>query len=335
MPASSAFVYLRGYATAVPSRRVPVATVLAEEHERVQRQLEPLTAGLRERLLAQLGIETLPVHDGAPSELALTAVERALSTGELDARSIDLVIDFSTMPGDHPGIWSLAHRVQALLPDGRAEALGVHGSGCAGFHVALRTAIARLAAGATTALLVSADRVPAGGRVCLPISVMSDAGCALVLSRQAPTRGPRVRLRGVALATVGVLHDILRVAGSPHAIEIDAERFERQVLPIHYVLCQRVLTQALRESGRTLAELNALIYPNTTALDRQGLLRALGLEPTRLVGPGPLHHGHAFAADMFVNLPPLAGLARGAIAWLAAGSGFTWGAAIADVEPAA
>jgi hypothetical protein len=62
--------------------------------------------------------------------------------------------------------------------------------------------------------------------------------------------------------------------------------------------------------------------------------RALEFDQKLLLGPGPRNTGHAFANDLLINGDSLFKLntpeGRVHSAWLAAGSGFTWGAAIID-----
>jgi hypothetical protein len=88
----------------------------------------------------------------------------------------------------------------------------------------------------------------------------------------------------------------------------------------------------LRAANRSAETVTGLVYPNTSALDREQVLRALPLPQARLYGPGPAQLGHTLGNDMIVNLPPL-WTADGpgpdeTTALIAVGSGFTWGASI-------
>jgi hypothetical protein len=118
-------------------------------------------------------------------------------------------------------------------------------------------------------------------------------------------------------------------------MRIDGQTFERQVLPVHFVLLHRLLARALRRVSLDLSNLRAFVYPNTTELDRKSIARGFQLDEALLVGPGPSRHGHAFASDLLINAESLlrseSEETRGPSAWLAAGSGFTWGAAIIEV----
>ena len=328
-------IYLRGIGTALPPERISVAAVLRQEGDRYERQMAALTPAFRRRLEAGLGIDEVAIHRGSSSSLALEAVARAVEHAGIRPSEIDAIIDFGTWPGDYPAIWCLANQIQAELGSPRATPLGVHGSGCAGLHLALRVAEAwlrRPADGPRHALLVASDCVPVGGRVSLPVSIMGDAASALVISTDPGPSRPVVRLGAVATTTVGTHHALLRAEGAPPRIEVDAAAFEASILPIHFVMCQRVLQRALSHADHGIDNLGALVYPNTTALDRQSVARALSIPPDRVCGPGPATLGHAFANDLVINLPHFATLSiPTAIGLLAVGSGFTWGASVLHV----
>jgi 3-oxoacyl-[acyl-carrier-protein] synthase III len=164
---------------------------------------------------------------------------------------------------------------------------------------------------------------------------MGDAASAVVLSAGPALTGPRIVVRAVTTTTLGTHHALVRAAGCPPRIEVDAAAFERNILPVHFVMCERVLSRALDQAGIRREAISHLVYPNTSALDRSSVARALGFPPEALTGPGPRHLGHAFASDLLLNLPERTTLEPGTtVALLGVGSGFTWGAAILDVEPA-
>jgi len=154
----------------------------------------------------------------------------------------------------------------------------------------------------------------------------------VVLARgdQAPENAPRIS--GLACSTLGTYQEVIRLDGHPPQLQIDGHRFESKVLPLHFVMSQRVLSRALARAHQRIEDIDALVYPNTTALDRESVIRALGIRPERLSGPGPAELGHVFASDMVINLPSSS--PTGApdparcTALLAVGSGFTWGACI-------
>ncbi len=321
-------------AAVLPPSRMPLSAVIAAESDRYRTQLEALSPHFRRRIVAGLGIESVGVHDRVASTLAAEAGRRALERAQVSAEEVRLILDYSTLAGDYPGLWSLANKVQADLGCADAAALTTSGSGCAGLHLGLRVALAMMQSDPAldVALLVASDCVGDRGRACLPISILGDGASAIVLGRgdRAPATAPRIL--GLACSTLGAYQEVIRLDGSPPQLQIDGHRFESKVLPLHFVMSQRVLARALARAQKRVEDIDALVYPNTTALDRESVVRALGIAPERLSGPGPSELGHVFASDMVINLPP--SLPTGTpdpaqcTALLAVGSGFTWGACI-------
>ncbi|MFC1641193.1 hypothetical protein ACFL5O_00695 [Myxococcota bacterium] len=286
-----------------------------------------------DRIAQGLGIEAVHVHGSRPSELGLAAARGALAQAQADAEGVGLIIDCSTLPGDHSLPWSLANLLAHELGCREVMAFSTQGAGCAGLLVALRVANALLTREPRLgpALLVASDCVPAGGRSCLPISVMGDASSAVVLgaaSSEHQRKAPR--LLSVVTSTLGAHHAVVTGHGCPPLLKIDGRAFEDRILPLHFVMCRRILLRALSGAGRRWEDIAHLVYPNTSLLDRDSVVRALGLTHSQLCGPGPQHLGHAFASDLVLNFPsPCPPLdARQCLGLLAAGSGFTWGAAI-------
>lgn len=326
-------LFVLGTATVVPDDRVGVDEVRRDEGERWERQLGALSPSVRRRVESGLGITSVRTMAAPPSEAGRAAAARALDAAGIEPTAVDAVIDFSTLPGDHPGVWSLAHKLQAELGCHDALPMSVNGSGCAGFFVALRVAGALLATESPqgAALLVASDRVAAKGRCSLPISIMGDAASAVVVSLQPPAHHACARVTGLCTTTLGVHHDIVVLQGSPPLIEVDTAAFEAKILPLHFLMCHRVLGRALSQARRQLEELSALAYPNTTQLDRESVARALDLAPSMLTGSGLTTQGHAFASDLIINLPRFwDGWDGDCAAVLGVGSGFTWGACILE-----
>jgi 3-oxoacyl-[acyl-carrier-protein] synthase III len=327
-------IFLLGAAAAVPDGSLSVETVVQAERKRYVAQLEALSPRLRERVTAGLGIRAVRVHDGPPSTLGLRAAGAALSRAQIDPSRVRLVVDFSTLPGDEPGLWSLAVRLQGELGCTEAAVLSAQGSGCAGLHLALRAAGALMRAEPEldVALLVASDCVRSAGRVCLPVSILGDAASALVLSRAPAPSRQTPRIASIATSTLGTYHDVIALRGDPPTIQIDGHAFESQILPLHFVMCARLLGRALAGAHCEPERVSQLVYPNTTCADRKSVRRALNLPHAQLSGPGLEQLGHAFASDMVINLPPQWSPEQlgpeACTALIAVGNGFTWGACI-------
>jgi 3-oxoacyl-[acyl-carrier-protein] synthase III len=312
--------------------------VLESEKPAYDEQIAALSEPFRTRLLDGLGIESVATFGSQSSKEAAERVARtALERASLAPKALDLIIDYSTLATDCPRIWSLAHYLQGRFEANNALALGAYGSGCAGLHLALILANNLFIAQPSInyALLVAADRAPEGGRCCLPVSIMADAATALVVGRAKDSGRRFGRVRSVQIQQIGGLADLLVVEPSPCRMRIDAKAFERQVLPVHFVMLNRLISRVLRATGIDSTKLSTYVYPNTTALDRQSLARSLKVEDANFLGPGQSHLGHAFANDLVINAESYLLNAKDGPssygAWVAAGSGFTWGAAIIEV----
>lgn len=323
----------------IPEARQSIEAVRAAEADQFERQLAALPANFRGKLEANLGISRLAVFPGRPSELGMRAARKALEAAQVEPKQLDLIVDFSTLPGDRPGLWSLANHLQAELGADQAAGFSVHGGGCAGLHVALSAACAFLKARErpSLALLVAADCAGNYGRASLPISVMGDGAAALVVGTKHFSRPAAPRIAAIQTATLGALQDIVTLRGVPPRIEVDGMGFIKSVLPIHFIMTSRVLQRALAQANCKIQDLDWVSYPNTTLLDRSSVARALGIELTQLSGPGPAELGHAFASDLIINCPqPLFSADRTGVhyaALVAVGSGFTWGACILESNP--
>jgi len=321
---------------ALPAERVALDTILEHEASRTEAQLGALSEPFRARLWSNLGIETVLCDSVTPSRSrGQDAATRALEAAGIAGKDIGLIIDFTTFAEDTSPLASLANELQHALNATNAFVFGTRGAGCCGFHVALRIAQSFFASdpGLDYALLVASDRACASGRVCLPISVMADAASAVVIAR--PGRASRRigLIRAVMTQTVGRFSGVIGTELGIPRVTVDPA-FETQILPLHFVVLSRLLAKALRVAELSRADISALVYPNTTELDRRSVARALEFEERQLLGPGPRDLGHAFANDLLINAkewfhadPQASGVHS---AWLAAGSGFTWGAAIID-----
>lgn len=339
MNSGSLPLHIVAYGLSVPTTTRSVSRVFELEAERVATQLAALSAPFRERLIPQLGLTEIAREETSCSrQRGRLAAEQAMARAEVNPRKVGVIIDYSTYAVDTAVLWSLGHDIQHHIQAPNAVVVGVRGSGCCGLHLALRTAQAFLqsAPSSCVALLIASDRAPDIGRVCLPVSVMSDAASALVVTPVDSPLSAIACVRAVALQSSGRYVDVLTSTHDPPTISIDAAAFEQQLTPLHFVALNRVLSRSLEASHVSRSDISALVYPNTTLLDRQSACRALNFDPKLLVGPGPSKLGHAFANDLIINAQGLleSHLAdsRRFSAWLAAGSGFTWGSAIVETS---
>jgi len=329
-------VRLAATACRLPATVEPVDAVMAREQGRIAETLSVLSPPLRQRLLAGLGLERVRVCGAGeePYDLVLAAARDAIDRAGFRGKEVDLVIDYSTVSGNAGINAPLAHRLSADL-GAQALSLNFAFTGCAGFHVAVKLALAlmRTDGRLRTAVLVAGDSPPPGSRSLLPITIQGDAGSAAVLVRDG-TAGPT--LVDVEVLTLGHLHSLItlerRADGQP-AIRVDAARLEQNLMPIYYLYFHRLATAVLRAAGLGMDAIDHVIHANLSQSDRDGLARALGVPPSRVCTRGMREYGHTFASDLVLNYTELqqAGAIRPG-QWLlftAAGAGFTWGVTLA------
>ena len=328
-------VRIAGAAYAVPPETETVADVLERERCRVDAVLAPLSETSRRRAMEGLGLERVRVSGSrSPYELVRESAARALEQAALAPRRVDLILDYSTLPGEESQYVSFANRLSADLGAEGSLNLTFKAGGCAGLHLAMKTAIGWMGADPQirSALLVCGDTAPAGSRSMLPITVQGDAGSALVLRRDT-AEGPTVL--AVEVQTAGYLHDAIRLAESDGRLEIrvDSLRMENEVMPVYYLNLLRLVSKALGQASLGVSDVDHFIYSNISQRDRDGFRRMLGLPEGALPTTAMAEYGHTFASDLIVNYADLrraGGIHPGQVLLFAsAGIGFAWGVTLA------
>ncbi len=254
-------VRIASAAYSVPPDIEEVETVLRRERIRVEATLAPLSSHARQRALEGLGLSRLRICcRKQPYDLALEASVKAMEEAGIEARDINLIVDYSTFTGENSQHVSFAHKLSAELGAETSLNLSFKAGGCGALHLALKTALGLMSTDESiqTALLVTGDAPPMGNRTLLPITVQGDAGSALVLRRQG-TEGPL--LLGVEVMTLGHLHDAIALIvtdGHPE-IKVDSVRIEGEVMPIYYLNLLRLVQKVLAASSLSLPSGSASI----------------------------------------------------------------------------
>ncbi len=330
-------VRLAGAAYAVPEMVESVHDILDRERERVEAALSVVSPALRQRVTTQLGIERVRCCGlQPPYELMKAAAATALERAGVRGSDVDLIIDYSTLPGSAELYAPLGPR---LSTDINAEAslnISLKFGGCAGMHMAMKQAMALMASDGRlrVALLVAADSPPPGSRSLMPITVQGDAGSAIVL-RAGGDRGPAIVTTEVL--TVGALHQVItlatRAGGMDLELRVDAAQTEESVVPVYYLHFHRLVQRALATAGIRISDVDHVIYSNLSASDRDGFVRAMGLAPGKNRPTAMAEFGHTFASDLAINYCDLvrdrAILPGQWLLFAAAGIGFTWGVTLA------
>jgi 3-oxoacyl-[acyl-carrier-protein] synthase-3 len=328
-------VRIAAAAYAVPPDGETVEAVLERERDRVRTTLAPLSAQARQKAAEGLGLRRVRVCGSKqPYDLVLEAAATAIAETGIAGKDINLILDYSTFPGENSQYLSLAHKLSAELGAETSLNLSFKAGGCGALHLAIKTAMGWMSTDESiqNALLVTGDTAPAGNRSLLPVTVQGDAGSAVIL-RRGGTDGPL--LLGVEAMTLGHLHDAIAVVKNNGHLEIkvDAMCIENEVMPIYYLNLYRLVQKVLEGAGLNLSEVDHFIYSNISQRDRDGFRRMVGL-PEGGLPPTPMaEYGHTFASDLVINYVHMRRervIRPGQLLLFAsAGIGFTWGVTLA------
>jgi 3-oxoacyl-[acyl-carrier-protein] synthase III len=328
-------VRIASTAYAVPPCVETVEAVMERERTRIETALAPLGEQARKKALAGLGLSRVHVCGSKqPYDLIREAAAAALAEAGLGGPDIHLIIDYSTLPGEGSQYTSFAHKLSVDLGAEDSLNLSFKTGGCAGLHLALKTALAWMSMDDSirTAVLVTGDTPPEGNRSLLPVTVQGDAGSAVVLRRQV-SNGPR--LLGVEVMTLGHLHDAIALTTTDGRLEIrvDAARIENEVMPIYYLNLLRLIDKALTKASLKLTDVDHFIYSNISHRDREGFRRMLELPEASLPPTAMPDYGHTFASDLVINYTDLRRegriLPEQVLLFASVGIGFTWGVTLA------
>ena len=353
-------VRIAAAAYAVPPDDEAVEAVFERERTRVERSLAPLSPESRRKAVEGLGLNRVRVcGDGQLYTLVLEAASKALVDAGITPRDINLIIDYSTWAseswssesvsgesvsgassssGNSRGL-SFAHRLSADLGAETSMILSFKVGGCAGLHVAIKTALGWMATDESiqTVLLVTGDAAPHGNRSLLPVTMHGDAASAVILRREgvesSSTQGPL--LLAVEAMTLGHLQKaITMVRTNGHLdIVVDALCMEREVRPIYFLNLLLMVNKALAASSLSLKDIDHFIYSNLSLRDREGFCKMVGLPKGSLPSVPMAEYGHTFASDLVINYVHMRreGLIRPGqlLLFASAGIGFTWGVTIA------
>jgi 3-oxoacyl-[acyl-carrier-protein] synthase III len=338
-------VRIAAAAYAVPPDDEAVEAVLERERTRVETTLSVLSPESRRKAIEGLGLNRVRIcGDKRLYDLVAEAASKAIAEAGITARDINLILDFSTWSSESgsdknsQGL-SFAHRLSGDLGAETAMILSFKVGGCAGLHVAIKTALGWMATddGIQTVLLITGDAAPQGNRSLLPITMHGDAASAVILRREgaqnSSTQGPL--LLGVEAMTLGHLQNaITMVRTNGHLdIVVDVLCMEREVMPVYFLNMLLVVNKALAAASLNLNDIDHFIYSNISRRDREGFGKMLGLPKGSLPQTPMAEYGHTFASDLVINYVNMRreGLIRPGqlLLFASAGVGFTWGVTIA------
>jgi 3-oxoacyl-[acyl-carrier-protein] synthase-3 len=328
-------VRIASAAYAVPLEGEDVSAVLERERDRVRTTLAPLSPQARQKAAEGLGLSRVRVCGSEqPYDLVLEAASSAIAEAGIAGRDVNLILDYSTFPGENSQYLSIAHKLSSDLGAETSLNLSFKAGGCGALHLAIKTALGWMSTDESiqTALLVTGDTAPAGNRSLLPVTVQGDAGSAVIL-RRGGAEGPL--LLGVEAMTLGHLHNAIALIKTNGHLEIkvDAACIENDVMPIYYLNLYRLVQKVLDASGLSLKDVDHFIYSNISQRDRDGFRRMVGLPEGGLLLTPMAEYGHTFASDLVINYVHMRREGRiqpgQVLLFASAGIGFTWGVTLA------
>ena len=328
-------VRIASAAYAIPPGDEAVEAILQRERTRVETTLAPLSPQARLKAMEGLGLSRVHVcGDKQPYDLVLESASMAIAEAGMASKNIDLILDYSTFPGENSQHLSFAHKLSAELGAETSLNLSFKAGGCGALHLAIKTVIGWMCTDDSiqTALLVTGDAAPPGNRSLLPITVQGDAASAVILRRDV-AEGPL--LLGVEAMTLGHLHDAIALVDANGHVEIkvDAVGMENEVMPIYYLNLFRLIQKVLAASSLSLTDIDHFIYSNISRRDREGFRRMVGLPEGGLPPTPMVDYGHTFASDLVINYVHMRreGQIRPGqlLLFASAGIGFTWGVTLA------
>jgi 3-oxoacyl-[acyl-carrier-protein] synthase-3 len=328
-------VRIAAAAYAIAPEEEAVDAILRREEARIERALSPLNPESRRKAVEGLGMDRVRVcGENKLYDLVLDAASRAVSEAGIAGQDINLILDYSTWSTESTQGLSFAHRLSVDLGAETSMILSFKVGGCAGLHVAIKTALGWMATDENirTVLLVTGDAAPEGNRSLFPITIHGDAGSAVILRREG-AQGPL--LLDVKAMTLGHLQNAITMArtnGKPDIV-VDGLCMEREVMPVYFLNMYMVIDQALAAAKLSLKDIDHFIYSNISRRDREGFGKIVGLPKGSLPVTAMAEYGHTFASDLVINYVDLRreGLIRPGqlLLFASAGIGFTWGATIA------
>jgi 3-oxoacyl-[acyl-carrier-protein] synthase-3 len=302
---------------------------------RAARDIEALAAGglleSRPAALRDLGFARAYVagteDEEAPHALACEAARAALDDAGLQPKNVDLLIWAGARPESHvkpraateagaaDGVFDSFRYVSGWLQEqlglDNAEVLATAQQGCATMFSALRTARAILLAepGRRHALCVGADALPRGARREILYNVISDAACAVVVSRECA----QDRWIGYRQISRGYYWD-------------PVER-RHEIAAAYFPLAKRTIDDLLEAHDLRPQDIDVVVPTGVSRASWEILLRLVGIPGERMRG-APEPYGHTILADSFIHLQHLrksAALARGArVLMFTYGFGSSW-----------
>ena len=256
--------------------------------------------------LEELGFERVhvcdPTHD--VGWLALESARRAMAEAGVEAAEIDVVIWASALAETHvqnPGLAAgrpieellgrfsyRASWLQEELQLDHARVTAVAQQGCAGMFSALSTAHALLVSDPSlrNILCVGVDALPEGAPREILYNLISDAACAVVLSRQ----NLQCRWRSFHQVSKGYYWNIIEK--------------QKEIIASYFPTSRAVIRELLDKAGIGAADIRWILPTGVSKSSWDILANIASLDSNRIYR-APANFGHTIAADNLLHLESL------------------------------
>jgi 3-oxoacyl-[acyl-carrier-protein] synthase-3 len=293
---------------------ISAACCVPEKRHTVRELFQEEGLDLSAEAAARLGIEQVPLCDSHQgSELAIAAALEALQRAGVSGADVDVVVDYMIWPQKWMvPVWNMSGEVQKEFGAEKAFTVGFSGGGATNFLVALNFAAAMLEADDKMkfALLVAGDVTIPGSRILnpdSPVSVMGDAGSAVLLQRGAPGHV----VLGTEILSDGLNHDVCYIPGgclanpedpALYRMILDKPRYD--AAPKHASMLQ-MAKAVLDKTGVKLEDVKYVIYTNISAEDQADFRDAFRLRSDQLCTTNLAANGHLQGSDLVLNYQTL------------------------------
>jgi 3-oxoacyl-[acyl-carrier-protein] synthase III len=256
--------------------------------------------------LEELGFEKVHVCDATHdiNWLALESARRAMGEAEVERGEIDVLIWASALSETHvrnqtaarptpseellSGFNYRASWLQEELHLDNARVMGVAQQGCAGMFSALSTAHALLVSDSSlrNVLCVGVDALPEGAPREILYSLISDAGCAVVLSRE----NLQCRWRSFHQVSKGYYWNIVEK--------------QKEIIASYFPTSRAVIRELFDKASIGAADVRWVLPTGVSKSSWDILANIASLDASRIYR-APSNFGHTITADNILHLESL------------------------------
>lgn len=235
-------------------------------------------------IAVQIGRELMETHQVAADEVGLLICAHALSTSAVVPESG--CVNYLDRDVSNLGLFKFsAARLQHELRLNDARILGLSDLGCVSLLNAVALARDLLpSTGKRYALCINADVLPREASREVLYSVISDAGCAVLVDTQADS----CHIKASSQLTKGYYWD--------------CESLHNELLAAYFPTAARFIQRFLRENQLGLSDIDRVLPNNVSERSWEILASLLGVELNKIYTPNIARCGHSIAADNFINM---------------------------------